>query len=118
MQDGLDKASNFGTLDIIAALEWVNENINSFGGDSRNITIFGESAGGHNVLSLLVSKQAKGLFHKAISMSGYTESISIEDAYKQKNQSQLQIILLGKFLKRLLMISHIKMNKINITMKN
>ena len=87
LQDGLDKASNFGTLDIIAALEWVNENINSFGGDPRNITIFGESAGGHNVLSLLVSKQAKGLFHKAISMSGYTESISIEDAYKQKNQS-------------------------------
>ena len=87
LQDGLDKASNFGTLDIIAALEWVNENINLFGGDPRNITIFGESAGGHNVLSLLVSKQAKGLFHKAISMSGYTESISIEDAYKQKNQS-------------------------------
>ena len=87
LQDGLDKASNFGTLDIIAALEWVNENINVFGGDPRNITIFGESAGGHNVLSLLVSKQAKGLFHKAISMSGYTESISIEDAYKQKNQS-------------------------------
>ena len=87
LQDGLDKASNFGTLDIIAALEWVNKNINSFGGDPRNITIFGESAGGHNVLSLLVSKQAKGLFHKAISMSGYTESISIEDAYKQKNQS-------------------------------
>ena len=87
LQDGIDRTSNFGTLDIISALEWVNENINSFGGDPRNITIFGESAGGHNVLSLLVSKQAKGLFHKAISMSGYTESISLNDAYKQKNQS-------------------------------
>jgi para-nitrobenzyl esterase len=84
---GLDKASNFGTLDIISALEWVNENINSFGGDSENITIFGESAGGHNVLSLLVSKRAKGLFHKAISMSGYTESISTEDAFRQENKS-------------------------------
>ena len=84
---GLDKASNFGTLDIISALEWVNENINSFGGDSKNITIFGESAGGHNVLSLLVSKRAKGLFHKAISMSGYTESISTEDAFRQENKS-------------------------------
>jgi para-nitrobenzyl esterase len=83
----MDKASNFGTLDIISALEWVNENINSFGGNSENITIFGESAGGHNVLSLLVSKKAKGLFHKAISMSGYTESISLEDAYRQKKQS-------------------------------
>ena len=87
LQDGLDRTSNFGTLDIISALEWVNENINSFGGNQNNITIFGESAGGHNVLSLLVSKKAKGLFHKAISMSGYTESIPLEDAYKQKNQS-------------------------------
>ena len=87
LQDGIDKTSNFGTLDIISALEWVNENINSFGGNPNNITIFGESAGGHNVLSLLVSKKAKGLFHKAISMSGYTESISLEDAYKQKKQS-------------------------------
>ena len=87
LQDGIDKTSNFGTLDIIFALEWVNNNINLFGGDSKNITIFGESAGGHNVLSLLVSKKAKGLFHKAISMSGYTESISLEDAYKQKYKS-------------------------------
>jgi len=87
LQDGIDKTSNFGTLDIISALEWVNDNINLFGGDSKNITIFGESAGGHNVLSLLVSSKAKGLFHKAISMSGYTESISLEDAFRQKNQS-------------------------------
>ena len=87
LQDDLDKSSNFGTLDIISALEWVNENIDSFGGNSKNITIFGESAGGHNVLSLLVSNKAKGLFHKAISMSGYTESISPEDAYRQTKQS-------------------------------
>ena len=87
LQDGEDKTSNFGTLDIISALEWVNENISSFGGDPNNITIFGESAGGHNVLSLLVSKKANGLFHKAISMSGYTESISVEDAYRQTNKS-------------------------------
>tara|TARA_B100000965_G_scaffold243254_1_gene204139 strand:- start:778 stop:2574 length:1797 start_codon:yes stop_codon:yes gene_type:complete len=86
-QDGMDKTSNFGTLDIISALEWVNENINSFGGNSKNITVFGESAGGHNVLSLLVSSKAEGLFHKAISMSGYTESISVEDAYRQKKKS-------------------------------
>ena len=79
--EGLDKASNFGTLDIIQALKWVNKNIELFGGDSNNITIFGESAGGHNVLSLMVSPQAKGLFHKAISQSGYTTSASKGDAF-------------------------------------
>ena len=87
LQTDIDKSSNFGTLDIIAALRWVRTNISSFGGDPNNITIFGESAGGHNVLSLLVSKQAKGLFHKAISQSGYTTSFSLEDAYKQLQNS-------------------------------
>ena len=79
--DGIDKTSNFGTLDIIEALKWVNKNIEHFGGNPRNITIFGESAGGHNVLSLLVAPQAKGLFHKAISQSGYTTSVPSKNAY-------------------------------------
>ena len=87
LQQGLDKSSNFGTLDIIKALEWVKLNISLFGGDPNNITIFGESAGGHNVLSLLVTKQAKGLFHKAISQSGYTSSFSKQEAFKQINKS-------------------------------
>ena len=87
LQSGIDKTSNFGTLDLIAALNWVQANISSFGGDPDNVTIFGESAGGHNVFSLLVSKQSKGLFHKAISMSGYTTSIAPDKAYKQKKQS-------------------------------
>jgi para-nitrobenzyl esterase len=87
LQDGTDKTSNFGTLDIIAALEWVKSNISLFGGDPGNVTIFGESAGGHNVLSLLASNKAKGLFHKAISQSGYTTSISQEKAYSQSKAS-------------------------------
>ena len=82
---GLDKTSNFGILDLVLALKWVNENIAAFGGDPNNITIFGESAGGHNVLSLLVASQAKGLFHKAISQSGYTKSSSLQNAYKSEN---------------------------------
>ena len=83
LQTGTDKSSNFGTLDIIEALKWVQSNISLFGGDPDNVTIFGESAGGHNVLSLLASQQAKGLFHKAISQSGYTTSIDVNAAYKQ-----------------------------------
>ena len=86
-QNGLDKTSNFGTLDIIKALEWVNKNIILFGGDPSNITIFGESAGGHNVLSLLVAPQARGLFHKAISQSGYTTSVDLVSAYKQDSKT-------------------------------
>jgi para-nitrobenzyl esterase len=81
LQRGLDKTSNFGTLDIVQALKWVNKNIHLFGGDKSNVTIFGESAGGHNVLSLLIAPQANGLFHKAISQSGYTTSTSLNKAY-------------------------------------
>ena len=81
---GIDKTSNFAILDIIEALKWVNTNIEKFGGNPNNITIFGESAGGHNVLSLLVAPQAKGLFHKAISQSGYTKSSTLKDAYKSE----------------------------------
>ncbi len=63
-------SGNFGTLDLIRALEWVRENIRSFGGDPDNVTVFGESAGGYNTLALMASPQAKGLFHRAISQSG------------------------------------------------
>jgi para-nitrobenzyl esterase len=87
LQNDDDKSSNFGTLDIIAALEWVKSNISLFGGNPDNVTIFGESAGGHNVLSLLASKKAKGLFHKAISQSGYTTSISTQQAFRQDKSS-------------------------------
>ncbi len=65
-----DRSGNWGTLDIIAGLEWVRDNIGAFGGDPGNVTIFGESAGGANVYSLLVSPRARGLFHRAIVQSG------------------------------------------------
>jgi len=67
-----DASGNYGNLDMIAALEWVQKNIASFGGDPDNVTIFGESAGGRNVYSLMASLPAKGLFHKAIAQSGST----------------------------------------------
>jgi len=65
-----DKSGNFGTLDLIKALEWVRDNIEAFGGDPDNVTIAGESGGAFNVLSLLISPTAKGLFHRAIAESG------------------------------------------------
>lgn len=61
---------NYGYMDQIAALEWIKKNIAEFGGDSKNVTIFGESAGGVSVHSLLTIPAAKGLFKKAIIESG------------------------------------------------
>lgn len=76
----LDASGNYGTLDIIAALRWVQDNIGAFGGDPQRVTVFGESAGGRNVVSLLASKPAQGLFHRAIVQSGRTESVSLDQA--------------------------------------
>ncbi|MEO0878154.1 MAG: carboxylesterase family protein [Pseudomonadota bacterium] len=75
-----DKSANFGTLDLIASLEWVRDNIAVFGGDPGNVTIFGESAGGHNVVSLLATPLASDLFHRAIIQSGSFASVSLSDA--------------------------------------
>jgi para-nitrobenzyl esterase len=85
LQDGIDKTANFGTLDIIEALKWVQSNIAQFGGNPDNVTIFGESAGAHNVYTMLASPLSKGLFHKAIAQSGYTISNSLDHAYDHQN---------------------------------
>jgi para-nitrobenzyl esterase len=62
--------TNYGILDQIAALNWVQTNIEAFGGDPGNVTLFGESAGGISVLTLMTAPAARGLFHKAIIQSG------------------------------------------------
>ena len=81
-QSGLNASSNFGLLDQILAVQWVKDNIQFFGGNPNNITIFGESAGGQDVIALYTSPIAKGLFERAISQSGGTSVTSIADAEK------------------------------------
>jgi para-nitrobenzyl esterase len=63
-------SGNAGTLDMVASLEWVRDNIAAFGGDADNVLIFGESGGGAKVSTLLAMPRAKGLFHRAIIQSG------------------------------------------------
>jgi para-nitrobenzyl esterase len=65
-----EPAGNYGVMDMIAALEWVRDNIGAFGGDPGQVTIFGESAGGMAVLQLMTSPAAEGLFHRAAVQSG------------------------------------------------
>lgn len=64
------QASNAGMLDIVAALEWVRDNIAQFGGDPANVTIFGQSGGGGKVSALMAMPPAHGLFHRSIVESG------------------------------------------------
>jgi para-nitrobenzyl esterase len=65
-----ENKGNYAYMDQIAALQWVKRNIAAFGGNPNNVTIFGFSAGGVSVHSMLASPQARGLFHKAIAQSG------------------------------------------------
>ena len=63
-------SGNVGMLDIVLGLEWIRDNIKNFGGDPGNVTIIGQSGGGAKVCTLMAMPAAKGLFHKAVSLSG------------------------------------------------
>jgi para-nitrobenzyl esterase len=63
-------SANVGLLDIVAALEWVRDNIANFGGDPGNVTVFGQSGGGGKITALMAMPRAAGLFHRAIVQSG------------------------------------------------
>jgi len=64
-------SANAGVLDIVQSLKWVRDNIEGFGGDPNNVTIFGISGGGSKIWTLLAMPEARGLFHRAIPISGY-----------------------------------------------
>lgn len=75
-----DRSGNYGTLDIIQALTWVKKNIAAFGGNPNNLTVFGESAGARNTVTMLLSPKARGLFHRAIVQSGSARITTVAQA--------------------------------------
>lgn len=77
------KSGNVGMLDIVAALEWIKDNIVNFGGDPGNITIMGQSGGGAKVCTVLAMPSAKGLVHKGVALSGSTIK-AIDKSYSEK----------------------------------
>ncbi|MDP6980801.1 MAG: carboxylesterase family protein [Myxococcota bacterium] len=75
-----DGSGNYGTLDLARSLAWIQENISGFGGDPERVVVFGESAGGSNVFSMLLSPSANGLFTGAIAQSGSAVTRSLAEA--------------------------------------
>ncbi len=100
-----DNSGNYGSLDIIKALSWVKDNIAQFQGDPDNVTLFGESAGGFNVLSMMASPLAKGLFHKAISQSGGLNLTPITRAENFKDDTEAGDRLSSREIVNALLIS-------------
>jgi para-nitrobenzyl esterase len=82
-------SGNAGMLDIVAALEWVRDNIANFGGDPGNVTIMGQSGGGAKVCTLTAMPSAKGMFHKAVVLSG----ASIRSGEKEYSEKLGQYVL-------------------------
>ena len=93
-ENALDGSGNYGTLDMIKALEWVQKNIEAFGGDPDNVMIAGESAGGVNVYTMLVSPLSKGLFSKAMVQSGGFNMVPVNKA-DQRGEKVLKELLVS-----------------------
>ena len=105
------QSGNVGMLDIVTALDWVRDNISAFGGDSGNVTVFGESGGGRKVAVLMAMPSAKGLFHRAIIQSGpdlrgnerayateLAEAVMAELGLKPSQLRELQQVPLERFM--------------------
>ncbi len=93
---GFETSGNAGMLDCVRCLEWVRDNIASFGGDPGNVTIFGESGGGMKVSWLLASPMAKGLVHKAIIESGPGLTMGRPEATEKGTLALLDVLDISK----------------------
>jgi para-nitrobenzyl esterase len=89
-------SGNAGALDLVAGLRWVSENIERFGGDPGNVTIFGESGGGGKVSALLAMPGARGLFHRAIVQSGAAIRVSTRERANALAAAVLNEVGLGR----------------------
>ena len=84
------RSVNVGMLDIVAALQWVRDNVGRFGGDAANVTVFGQSGGAAKVNTLMAMPAAKGLFHKAIAQSGSQLRLATADASAAQAEAVLK----------------------------
>ena len=91
-----NSTGNYGLMDKIAALQWVQKNIRSFGGNPDNVTLFGQSAGSSSVCALMASPLASGLFHKAIGQSAACLVKEKRDANGQQRGARLAQLALGE----------------------
>ena len=114
-----EKSGNLGTLDIVAALKWIQKNIEAFGGDAQNVTLIGQSGGGAKITALLQTPLADGLYHKCVNMSGVLSGL-VKDARGSGKElctrllQELNIQTIGELEKidyRLLFSSYQKLRK-------
>lgn len=86
------QSANVGMMDVVAALEWVHNNIANFGGDPGNVTIFGQSGGGGKVTTMMYTPVAQGLFHKAIMQSGGGGQFGNKELSKKVGPAILEVL--------------------------
>ena len=86
-------SGNVGQLDLVLALEWARDNIAAFGGDPGNVTVFGQSGGGGKIATLMAMPAAKGLFHRAVTMSG--QQVTVGGPFNATKRAQLFVDKLG-----------------------
>ena len=86
-------SANVGLMDIVDSLKWIQDNIEAFGGDPENVTLFGQSGGGAKVLAMMTSPSAKGLFQKGIVQSGATETMGVKFNTQESSTALAENIL-------------------------